>query len=438
MRNQLCYILLVVTNVVMGQARYETRIFQPAVKTLRVQTVDTWQRKNDGERMNPTRPFLVLNTENESGELLIDGSDPTNTLEISFDELSHDTHQYTYTIIHLNANHQQSELTSGEFLRGFTTMDITDYEHSLNTSQLYTHYRFTFPSADMTITRSGNYAIQIYEDGNPDLRVADVCFSVVEPMVGIKGHVRANTDIEFNGRYQQLDIDVETAALDIKDPSEICVLVRQNGRIDNEVSGIRPTFVEPKRLRYINQQALIFEGGNEYHHFDTYSTFFAGAGVDRIVHDHADYHAILNQGELLTGKSYMHDFDVNGQQLVNAERTDYDDTEAEYMWIHWALPTPEPWFDGVLYVGGDLFQNRMSGDNRMEYDVENHCYWLSSLVKQGGADYQYWFVRKGEKSATLLRTEGSHWETENDYTVYIFWREFGARADRLVGISSIR
>ena len=71
----------------------------------------------------------------------------------------------------------------------------------------------------------------------------------------------------------------------------------------------------------------------------------------------------------------------------------------------------------------------------MQYDPDNKCYWLTALVKQGGYDYQYWFVGKGSQNQTTIqRVDGSYWQTENEYTVYVYWRPFGARYDRLVGL----
>lgn len=410
---------------------YSTRIFHPQVRTLRVQTVESWARKQAGEHLVPIRPILVYNQQP------IDGTEADNTLEISFDELSHEPHFYSYTLLHLNHNNQPSVLLSNEYVSGFTTADITDAEHSLNTSQLYTHYRFTFPNEDMQLTRSGNYALIIYEDGDKDKIIATVVVEVVEPLVNISGQVRSNTDIELSGRYQQLDFDVNTSTIDIKDPGEIQVVVKQNGRPDNQKTGICPTFVETKRLRYMNNKQLIFEGGNEYRHFDIFSTFYAGSGVDRILHDRNDYHALLLPSDILAGRQYIHEFDTNGQMVVNAERTDNDDTEAEYMWVHWILPMQAPMLDGNLYVSGDLFENRLTSDNRMNYDVDNHCYWLTALVKQGGADYQYQFLEKGKKEATLQRTEGSFWQTQNEYRIYVYWRAFGDRADRLIGVGTL-
>ena len=413
-------------------AQYRTKILDPQIRTLRVQyaTADKVER-----------PFLVLT------DGVVDGQDYANTLEISFDEMSHDVHHYTYTLLHLDHDGRESHLSSGEYVHGFTTQDITDYEHSLNTQRSYTHYRFQFPNDDMQLTASGNYALKIYEDGDTEKVVAWVCFSVVEPIAGISATIRPNTDIELSGRYQQVDIEVNTSALTVNSPDEIKVVVRQNGRLDNQVVLTQPTYMERNRFRYQNQKALIFEGGNEYRHMDAYSVYFAGTGIEQVRYDNRDYHALLfadelrgtgavYAGDVVTdkcGTPYMHEYDVDGQYRVNAERTDDSDTEAEYMWVHWTLLRQEPWFDGVIYVGGDLFLNQLGTANRMQYDNENRCYYLTALVKQGGYDYQYWFVPKGQ-NVTLQRTEGSHWQTENEYTVYVYYRPFGSRADRLVGV----
>lgn len=400
------------------------------LRTLRTRLLADALAEQDGEHPSMQRPFLYL----DNG--VVDGQDENNTLEISFDEMSHDVHFYTYTVCHLNADGNPSALLSSEYLRGFTTMDITDYQHSLNTQRDYTHYRFTFPNEDMQLTASGLYAIQVYEDGDRDKTVAWVPFAVVDPKVAIDANAHSKTLKELNGHYQQLDIDVAMTAVSLRDPQEFTLVVQQNGRTDNRAIVRQPTFVESKRLRYLNNPALVFEGGNEYHHFDAYSAYYAGTGIDRIAYDNRDYHAILFPSQPQEGV-YMHEYDVNGQFRVNAERTSDPDTEAEYMWVHWLFVCDRPWFDGTLYVGGDLFDNRMSMQNRMLYDNEQGAYYLTALVKQGGYDYQYWFLPKGGGAATTLRTDGAYWQTQNEYTIYVFYRPFGARADQLVGLQRI-
>ena len=312
-------------------------------------------------------------------------------------------------------------------------------EHSMNTQQAYTHYSFAFPNEDMQLKASGNYVVQIYEDGDQDRVVAEVCFRVVEPIVGIDVNVRANTDIELNGRYQQLDVDVQTKALNMRDAGDVTVVVEQNGRRDNQVVLEKPTFVEPNRLRYVNQKSLIFEGGNEYRHFDIYSSYYAGYHVDVVDYAQGEYHALLDIDEVRGTKNknagreglpYLTERDVNGQWLVNCEKTEYVDTEAEYMWVHFVLPVEQYVMDGHVFVGGELFGNQYGAQNRMEYDAEQKCYYLYAYLKQGGYDYMYYVA--GNEGVTALPLEGSHWQTENEYCVWVYYRPFGERYDRLV------
>lgn len=400
------------------------------LRTLRVRMLADALAEQNGERPSMQRPFLYL----DNG--IVDGHDENNTLEISFDEMSHDVHFYTYTVCHLNADGNPSALLSSEYLSGFTTMDITDYQHSINTQRDYTHYRFNFPNEDMQLLASGLYALHIYEDGDRDKTIAWVPFAVVDPKVTIDANAHSKTIKELNGHYQQVDIDVSMTDLVLRDPQEFTLVVRQNGRTDNAAILRQPTFVESKRLRYINHPSLVFEGGNEYRHFDAYSAYYAGTGIERIAYDNRDYHVLLFPDEPREGV-YMHEYDVDGQYRVNAERTTDPDTEAEYMWVHWLFVCEQPWFDGAVYVCGDLFDNEMSLRNRMQYDPEQGAYYLTSLVKQGGYDYQYRFLPKGERAASTLRTDGAYWQTQNEYTIYVFYRPFGARADQLVGLQRL-
>lgn len=412
-------------------AQYCTRTIDLNIRTLRVRTLK--------EALEPTgmveRPFLVLP---ENG--IIDGSEEDNTLEISFDELSHDVHQYSYRVQHCNMDWTASDISSYEYINGFTTADIIDYEHSINTQRAYTHYWLEFPNADMQLKTSGNYVLQIYEDGDQANVVAQVCFSVVQPTVGITANIRGNTDKEFNGRYQQVDIDINTNDIDIRNPQDIKVLVRQNNRWDNQVIITKPTFVEPSRLRYINQTALIFEGGNEFRHFDSYSVYYAGNHVDVMRYTQGEYHALLDidevrgtmsKGATREGTPYLTELDANGQWLINCEKTDYPDTEAEYVWVHFILPVQQPIMNGHVFVGGDLFNNQYAAGNRMDYNAEEKCYYLYAYLKQGGYDYMYYVLRTD--GVTMLPLEGSHWQTINEYTIFVYYRPFGGRYDQLVG-----
>ena len=429
MKRRLILLLFMVSMA--GYAQHETQVLDTDIRTLRMRYMI--------EALAPSgtvsRPYLILP---ENG--VIDGSEAENTLEISFDEMSHDVHQYSYRVVHCNRDWTESDISSYEYVDGFTTADIVEYEHSMNTQQAYTHYSFAFPNEDMQLKASGNYALQIYEDGDQENVVAEVCFRIVEPVVSMDANVRGNTDMEFNGRYQQLDIDVNIRSLNLQNPNEIKIVVEQNGRRDNQVVLSRPTYVEPNRLRYVNQKALIFEGGNEYRHFDIYSAYYAGYHVDRVEYAQGEYHALLDIDEVRGTKNknagreglpYVTEMDANGQWLVNCEKTDYVDTEAEYMWVHFVLPVDQYVMDGQVFVGGEAFGNQLSAQNRMEYNADQKYYYLYAYLKQGGYDYMYYVW--GQNGVTSLPIEGSHWQTQNEYSICVYYTPFGGRCDRLVG-----
>ncbi|MCQ2341195.1 MAG: DUF5103 domain-containing protein [Paludibacteraceae bacterium] len=436
MHKTIVLLFISILSFPMIAAPHSTHPVMHNIRTLRVRYA---REAMENKHSDPVRPYLTL-TGSE-----IDGTDPDNTLEISFDEMSHDIHQYAYTVTHLNAQYEPDDLSSFEYVNGFTRCDITDYATSINTAVNYTHYTFSFPNEDMRLSISGNYLLTIYDASIGEEAVAaEVVFEVTESVATVLATVTPHTTREISGRYQQINVDVNTTGLNMVSPDELTLLVRQNGRLDNQVFNPHPTYIETNHLKWIDHSALVFEGGNEYRHMDIWSTYFAGYNVDRIRYDGTDYHAFLmadpirgtlNPDAGRCGTNYMHEYDHNGMMVINAERCNDIDTEAEYMYVHFTLPSTTPIFDGSIYIGGDIFYNQMAPRlNRMLYDNDYQCYYMNALLKQGGYDYIYLLKKKSEPSGSLLMTEGSHWQTENTYTVYVYFHGTNDRYDRLVAV----
>ncbi len=408
------YITILIFFTVLGYAStpYRTRILTPSIKTLQVAV----------ENENNSLPIIELND--------------TRKIEIRFDEMSHETKNYSYKVLHCNADWTFSDITTNEYLSGYTNGYITDYQHSVNTHYLYTHYRLNLPNDEMQFKISGNYVILIYEDNQQDKPVAQACFSIAEPKVSITPTIRANTDVEINGRYQQLDFEIALNGYYVRDPmTEIKTMVRQNNRLDNEVQNITPNYVSNSKLTYINNKSLIFEGGNEYHNFDISSVYAVGRGVDRIAFNGNYYEAALFPDKIQRG-NYLHDFDVNGRFIINNQNAFGDvHTESDYIRVQVTLPAQRPFFDGQLYLGGEFNYNLTDQNSVMRYDNELAAYTQTLLLKQGGYNYQYWFIPKGATKATVQRVDGSYWQTKNEYTIYVYHREWGARYDKLVGVN---
>jgi hypothetical protein len=341
--------------------------------------------------------------------------------------------------LHCNADWTPSDLNSFEYLKGFTTANITDRTTSLNTTYLYTHYSFQFPNSDFEFKISGNYVVIIYEDNQVDKPIAQACFSIVEPRVSISGVVRGNTDFELSGKSQQLDFDLALNGYSVRDASaDLKIVVRQNNRFDNQVTDLKPTYFTGQKLSYVNKRELIFEGGNEYHRFDISSVYAAGEGISSIRYNQPHYDATLDDNKIQTSKSYTYDQDVNGRFVINMQNATDDDTEADYMMVHFQLPIKQPFFDGQLYLGGEFNYNLMDDAVRLKYDNATESYYQNVLLKQGGYNYQYWFVPKGETKASPARVDGSYWQTNNEYTIYVYHRPWGERYDKLVGVKTVK
>ena len=413
MKNLLLLITAFCLNLT-AQTTYHTRIFQPDIKTLQIGVV--------GVKLG--LPNMQLTG--------------TDVMQISFDQMSREAHSYGYKVIHCNADWTPSSLNSNEYLSGYTTGNITDYSTSLNTTYLYTHYSFLLPNSDMSFKISGNYVVIIYEDNQVDKPIAHACFSIVDPQVAITATVRGNTDTELSGRVQQLDFEVALNGYVVREPSaELKVIVRQNNRTDNQVTDLQPTYVTNSNLSFINNKGLIFEGGNQYHRFDFSSVYAAGEGISSIHFTDPHYDVILNNDKIRTSKTYAYDLDVHGKFVINLQNATNNDIEADYMMVHFNLPTNQPFFDGQLYLGGEFNYNQMNDDVRLKYDVKTESYVQDILLKQGGYNYQYWFVPKGETKATSERVEGSYWQTKNEYTIYIYHRPWGEHYDKLVGVKKV-
>ena len=75
----------------------------------------------------------------------------TDVVEVSFDQLSHDGKMYFYRVEHWDRafGAPTSGLFTGEFVEAnYEDVPIETYRESQNTSILYTHYAFQFPSSD--------------------------------------------------------------------------------------------------------------------------------------------------------------------------------------------------------------------------------------------------------------------------------------------------
>ena len=359
-------------------------------------------------------------------------------VEISFDELSHDYTRYIYKVEFCNADWTPAaEVFESDFLEGFNGQPIEDYETSFNTTQLYTHYRFGFPNEDARLLLPGNYRVRVYSDerdASPD-PVLEACFSLLKPEMSVAVDVSSNTDIDFNQNHQQVAFSVSYGQRRVVDPRrELHTVVFQNRRWDNAVVDLPPNIQKATGVEWNHRRELIFPAGAEFHKFEILNVQLNGMGVDRMVWQAPQRHAILFPVQ--PQHNYTYDQDADGAYVIRAYDDESPQTQAEYLYVHFLLHTPRlP--SGDVYVTGlwdDCFPNP---ECRMDYDEALGVYETSVLLKQGYYNYQFRQLDQDGVGQTA-RTEGDFFETENEYLILVYHRPQGERYDALVGYAVVK
>ena len=352
-------------------------------------------------------------------------------LTISFDAMSHSYSRYTYHITHCNANWEPSDIYESDYIDGFNDMPIDDYENSINTTFEYTHYTFNLPNNDTSLKLSGNYLLEIIDED--DNTVADIKFAIVEPIAKIGLSVSTNTDKDINGKHQQISLSINHSALRVLDQTkEIIPVVLMNRNIETAVRDFKPTHRSNGKLEYTHCADLIFNAGNEYRRFEIIDMYDYTQNVDRIDFHNPYYHATL-----LTDYphvTYRYDMDHNGRYLIRKHNAYNNDIEADYLFVHFVLSMNKQ-HEGEVYLRGDFSGNAISEEWKMVYDNNLKAYTITALLKQGAYDYQYILTSNSNNSLTA-KTEGDCYETKNEYSVLVYFREVGSRYDRLVGYSN--
>ncbi len=348
-------------------------------------------------------------------------------IDIEWDEMSHDYKRYRYHIDHCDWDWNVTDgIFESDYLEGLNDQLVEDFEKSFNTTQIYTHYRLRVPSKEIRLRLSGNYRVLIYEEDEEDTPVLEARFCIYEREAGIIAQLSSNTDIDFNDRHQQMTLSIGYGSLAVIDPEqELKVVVMQNRRWDSRVEGLVPNVRKPNGIEFTHNRNLIFPAGNEYHRFEILDVHRTATGVDRIDWFEPYYHATLFPAVI--DHSYSYTEDQNGVYVVRSS-DNYDDwTTAEYVVVHFFLESPRL-EGGDVYVSGWWAGQTFNPDCKMEYDEARECYHAAILLKQGY--YSYEFI---QKDGLMQRTMGSFYETENEYEVLVYFRQQGARYDRLSG-----
>ena len=386
----------------------------------------------------------VYHDEIKSVQLYRDGNELSNPvyelgsdahLVFKFDDLSEDVKNYSYTLIHCDANWNESYIQQSEYIDGFANNPVSDYAMSFNTTVKFVNYQVQIPNENCKPKYSGNYALVVFEDNDRQNLVLIHRFYVVEPLVRIDGLVKRATFDPFNGDNQEVNFKIYNDRLKLLNPGEdIKVVLMQNRRWDNAVSDLKPSFIGENVLQYDYTKKNVFPGGNEFRYFDIRTNRHNGENVGRIEFFRPYYHVTLLPDAVRSNKAYSTYKEMNGNFVIESQDrvTDFN-TECDYEFVHFFLPMESQLVGGSVYVFGALTDWNVNKTNEMKWNFEKAGYELTLLLKQGYYNYEYVYVPEGGKKVDSSNLEGTFFITENDYQIFVYYHDQASRYDRLVG-----
>ncbi|MFK8100948.1 MAG: DUF5103 domain-containing protein, partial [Saprospiraceae bacterium] len=400
-------------------------------------------------------------------------------LLLSFDDLDADDKEYIYKIVHCNYDWTPSEMQEMDFLRGFNGEEIETYDYSSNTLREYTHYELALPNEDINWLLSGNYLVHVYDNEDEEKIVLTRRFMIVDTKMSIEHNFQTPAISNKYNTHQEIDFSIRHEGIKIKNPrSDIKVYVMQNGRWDGALKDLKPFFVKNEVLSYDYQDEIIFPAGKEFRFFDLRTLRYRGSFVKELTTDSDGYNALLYPDESRTFKNYSSFNDINGKfviqnidglssnfnanDLANKIGTNQGQTgdlqqaiannnqilqdlmssnlslddrnhtlEGDYVDVYFVLEKPLPLENASVYVIGGFTDWQAKAAYKLEYNAERNAYYTHALLKQGFYNYVYGVLPDGGKQLDIEQLEGNWYETENEYTILVYYRPFGSRYDQL-------
>lgn len=360
-------------------------------------------------------------------------------LVLSFDDLDPQYKDYRYTVVHCDADWNTSDLRQMEYLEGYFEDFIEDYAYSFNTTIPYVNYTLVFPTDDLRLKKPGNYILKVFLDSDKDENIILTHrFMVYEPKVAVEGKTANSIDLDLRYTHQQLEFRLLAGDYNMSDVHRnLHVVILQNGRWDNAIRNIQPRNYSGNIYDFTLINGLVFPAGNEFRYFDMKTLRYNTDRMQLLQYDTDGYHVYLMTDLPRASGSYISDEDINGRRLIAANETRDPYSEGDYAWVHFLLPYWPPLASGNLYIAGAFSDWTYNRENLCIYNFDLKAYEAKILLKQGYYNYAYAFVANNTAVGDLTWVEGSFWETKNEYSILVYYREPGDTYDKLVGVGYV-
>jgi hypothetical protein len=219
---------------------------------------------------------------------------------------------------------------------------------------------------------------------------------------------------------------------------QVKVVILQNNRWDNAQKDIPPTFVRGNTMEFTSENVGIFPGGKEWRWLDLRSFRLQSDRVDRGVYNDNSTELFLKTDIDRTGQRYIYYPDLNGMYVITTYESINPLWQGDYATVHFSLATPDgkP-YPQDIYLAGQFTGYQLNDKWKMKFDDSSGFYRLPVFMKQGYYNYTYISVDPGYTGIVKTELEGNYWETENAYTILIYYKSFTDQSEQLIGIGEL-
>ena len=352
--------------------------------------------------------------------------------QFQFDDLFGNEADYYYEIVHCDYNWVPTNIPKQEYLKGFDGQRIQQYENSLNTLQIYSHYKLPIPNQFTQLLLSGNYVLKILDE-NKEV-VLSRKFILYEDLVTIPIQIKRARTANYLEYKHNIEFSVKSQLINFQNPlKNVKVVLLQNGQFNTAIKNIAPQYTIGNELIYRYDTQTQFWAGNEFLYFDNNDIRAAGNNVSRIDSSNGIYNSNLYTNNARANYPYSVAPDVNGNFVVRNIRAEKNEIEADYAWVYFSLSAPAFMANKDIYITGMFNNYSLSPEYKMDFNVKQNTYEKAVLIKQGFTNDQYQVAdAKGTIDAENA-IDGNFWQTENDYSILVYYRENTDRYDRVIG-----
>ncbi len=360
-------------------------------------------------------------------------------LELNFDDLDANVKSYYYSFQLCDYNWQPVDISPFLYIKGFTQQRIATYRYSSIALTRYTHYQAILPDRSTTITLSGNYLLKVFQDGDTSKLAFTRRLLVLDQKAAINAKVVQPFMPQLFKSHQKIQFSANIAGLNtFSAAQQVKVVILQNNRWDNAAKDIVPNFVRGNTLEYNTENNCIFPGGKEWRWLDLRSFRLQSDRVAKADYNKNSTTMYLFPDADRSAQRYIYFRDLNGMYLVETYETINPYWQGDFATVHFSLAAPNaiPYADKDIYLAGQLTNYEFNDKTKMIFNAGKGAYECTAFLKQGYYNYTYIAVDKNDPSQRR-DLEGDYWETENSYTILMYYKSFTDRADQLIGVSKI-